>query len=97
MGSRMCTFLNLTSALSINPDDPSAKTNLILLSLDAQIYTLRRMSINFPDHTIANLLKKGCKILKKKDSGKYIIDPKNIFILDGYKVRFFNLVTEWRE
>ena len=67
-----------------------------MLSLDAQIYTLSHMAINFPDYTVANILKQSCQILRRKDSTKYIINPKNIFVLDGYKIKFFNLVQEWQ-
>jgi len=87
--------MNLTEALKINPTDAAAKKNLVLLSLDAQIHNLRCMAISFPDYTVANILKQSCQILKKKDSLKLIISPKNIFVLDGYKIKFFNLVQEW--
>jgi len=33
-------------------------------------------------------------ILRMKDSLNYVIDPKNIFVLEGYQIKFYNLVKE---
>jgi hypothetical protein len=55
---------------------------------------MKKIDLPFPDIVVWHVLKQCVAQLARKGSEHWIISPKNIFVLDSYLIKIFNLSDE---